>query len=220
MSLRDPVFRGTAIKPFAVFAALLLCVAAHANPLVDKLVSQIEASPAGCSAVSPRNPQRQVIESDIARFTKAVGAPSDVRFEVMDCEADGFVYQGRTVVLSTRLTRMSPAQRFFIVAHEMGHVQLGHHGAMRSFVAGIVDKNPDESLARRQLASSLAEISHQHEFDADAYAVKAMQSAGLDPEQAAWIFDSIGRDQDNATHPSARRRAQAIRALARRPAEG
>jgi len=198
----------------------LFACAAQANPLVDKLVSQLEASPAGCTAVSPRNAQRQLIESDVARFTTVVGAPEGIGFQVMDCEADGFVYQGRTVVLSTRLARMNPAQRFFIVAHEMGHVRLGHHGAMRSFVARIVDQHPDESLARRQLASSLAEISYQHEFDADAYAVRAMEQAGLDPEQAARIFDSIGNDKDNATHPSARRRAQAIRTLMRQPAEG
>jgi Zn-dependent protease with chaperone function len=197
-----------------------LAGAVQANPLVDKLVSQLEASPAGCTAVSPRNAQRQLIESDVARFTKAVGIPDGIGFQVMDCEADGFVYQGSTVVLSTRLSRMNAAQRFFIVAHEMGHVRLGHHGAMRSFVARIVDQQPDESLARRQLASSLSDISHQHELDADAFAVRSMEKAGLDPEQAARIFDSIGSDKDNATHPSARRRAQAIRSRMHKPAEG
>jgi Zn-dependent protease with chaperone function len=192
----------------------------HANPLVDKLVSQIEASPAGCSAVAARHPQRQVIEADVARFTKAVEVPENVRFQVMDCEADGFVYQGQTIVLSTRLARMNPQQRFFIIAHEMGHVRLGHHGAMRSFVARIVSDHPDEKLARAQLVSGLSQISHQHELDADAFAVRAMESAGLQPEQAAWIFDSIPSDKDNATHPSARRRAQAIRSMARPPQDG
>jgi Zn-dependent protease with chaperone function len=189
----------------------------HANPLVDKLVSQIEASPAGCTAVSPRHPQRQVIEADVARFIKAVDVPDSVRFQVLDCEADGFVHQGQTIVLSTRLARMNPQQRFFIIAHEMGHLRLGHHGAMRSFVARIVNDHPDELRARAHLASGLSQISHQHEFDADAFAVRAMESASLQPEQAAWIFDSIPSDRDNATHPSARRRAQAIRTMARQP---
>jgi len=144
--------------------------------------------------------------------------PAAVRFEVMDCEADGFVYQGKTVVISTRLARMNAAQRFFIVAHEMGHVELGHHGAMRSFVARIVADHTDESRARAQVVSGLAQISHQHEFDADAFAVRTMESAGLDPEQAAWIFDSIPAEkgQDNASHPSAKRRAAAIRSMARK----
>lgn len=190
---------------------------ANPNPLVDKLVAQIEASPAGCTAVPARDAQRQLIEGDVARFRAAVEVPADVRFQVMDCEADGFVYQGRTIVLSTRLSRMNPAQRFFIVAHEMGHVALGHHGAMRSFVARIVDTQPDEGRARAQIASALATISHEHEFEADAFAVRSMQAAGVEPEQAALIFDSIRDDRDNATHPSARRRAAAIRSEARAP---
>jgi len=207
--------QGFAIKPIVFVAALLLAGAAQANGLVDKLVSQLEASPAGCTAVPERQPQRQVIEADITRFTRAVSLPDGVGFQVLDCEADGFVHQGKTIVLSTRLARMNPQQRFFIIAHELGHVALGHHGAMRSFVARIVGDQPDESRARARLASGLAQISHQHEFDADAFAVRTMQAAGLDPEQAAWIFDSIASDKDNATHPSARRRALAIRALAR-----
>ncbi len=205
------------IRPIAFLATLLLVAAAQATPLVDKLISQLEASPAGCAAVPARNTQRQLIEADIVRFAKTVDVPADLRFQVMDCEADGFVYQGRTIVLSTRLSRMNPAQRYFIIAHEMGHVRLGHHGAMRSFVAGIVNDHPDENRARARIATGLAKISHQHEFDADAFAVRSMLGAGLDPEQAAWIFDSIASDKDDATHPSARRRADAIRTHAIRP---
>jgi len=204
-----------AFKSVVIALALWLAGAAHADPLVDKLVGQIEASPAGCRAVSPRHPQRQLIEADIERFRRHVEVPAAVQFQVMDCDADGFVHQGQAIVLSTRLSRMNPAQRFFIIAHEMGHLSLAHHGAMRGFVARIVDEHRDEARARARLVSSLSSISHRHELDADAFAVRAMLSAGLDPEHAAWIFDSIGGDTDNNTHPSAKRRADAIRATAR-----
>jgi Zn-dependent protease with chaperone function len=167
--------------------------------------------------VPARDTQRQLIENDIARVRLVVDVPEDVRFQVMNCEADGFVHQGRTVVLSTRLSRMNPSQRFFIVAHEMGHVQLHHHGAMRSFVADIVKDQTDEGRAKAQLVSALASISHDHEFAADTFAVQAMRKAGIDPEQAALIFDSIPDGRDNATHPSARRRAASIREEGRRP---
>lgn len=190
-----------------------------ANPLVDKLVHQIEASPAGCTAVTPQHVQRQVIEADIQRFRQLVPSAAKVPMQVLDCEADGFVYKGETIVLSTRLSRMNPAQRFFIIAHELGHLQLGHHGAIRSFVAGIVDKARDESRARAQMQSGLAGISHRHEFDADAFAVRTMGAAGLNAEEAAWIFDSIGSDKDNATHPAATRRATAIRQERQRVAQ-
>jgi Zn-dependent protease with chaperone function len=202
---------GAAIKSIVIALACLIAGSAHANPLVDKLIDSIEASPAGCKAVPTSHAQRQVMEADVARFKQRVPSAAAVAFQVLDCESDGFVYQGQTVVLSTRLARMNPQQRFFIIAHEMGHLTLGHHGAMRSFVARIVDQQRDEAKARAQLASSLSAISHRHELDADAHAVRTMRAAGLDPEQAALIFDSIGDDRDNNTHPSARRRAAAIR---------
>lgn len=209
-------FRTIAIA-LAVWAGAVSAQAA--NPLVDKLVGQIEASPAGCKSVLPTHAQRLVIESDIARFKRLVPAAAEVPFQVLDCDADGFVYQGQTVVLSTRLSRMNPTQRFFIIAHEMGHLGLAHHGAMRSFVAGIVDQQRDEAKARAKLVSSLTPISHKHELDADAFAVRTMLAVGLDPEQAALIFDSIGDSRDNHTHPSANRRAKSIRDLARRASD-
>lgn len=190
-----------------------MATAAHANPLVERLVDQLEASPSGCAKVAPSHPQRRLIESDIAKFASITTIPPGVRFEVLDCPVDGFVYKGQTVVISARLSRMSAPQRFFIIAHELGHLKLQHHAAIMSFVARAVDTSADESAARAAIASGLAAISHQAELDADAFAVRTMRQAGLDPEQAARIFDSIGEGSDNGTHPSPARRARAIRSM-------
>lgn len=196
-----------------LLAALLMTSAAHANPLVDRLVDQLEASPSGCAAVSATHPQRRLIESDIAKFKAMTTIPANVGFEVLDCPVDGFVHKGQTIVISARLSRMSAPQRFFIIAHELGHLKLQHHAAIMSFVARAVNSSADESAARTAIASGLAAISHQAELDADAFAVRLMREAGLDPEQAARIFDSIGEGTDNGTHPSPGRRARAIRSL-------
>ncbi|HJV63461.1 MAG TPA: M48 family metalloprotease [Albitalea sp.] len=187
--------------------------AAHADPLVDRIVEQLEASPSGCSAVAPGNPRRKTMEADIARFETLAPVPQDVQFEVKDCEVDGFVHKGQTIVVSVRLTRLPPSQRFFILAHELGHIQLQHHAAVSSFVAAAVSGAADEAAARAAVASGLSAVSHRNELAADAYAVRLMQQAGYDPLDAARLFDRIGTTQDNATHPSARRRAGAIRAL-------
>jgi Zn-dependent protease with chaperone function len=187
---------------------------ARAGSLIDKLVSQIEASPAGCSQLPASNAGRQLLEADVLNFQHKVNIPAGTHFEVMDCEADGFVYRGHTIVLSARMSRLNAAQRFFIIAHEMGHVALEHHGDMRSFVARVVGDESDEQRALQRVQSRLTAISHQHELDADAFAVRTMLLAGYDPEQAAKLFDSIGGDRDNTTHPSARRRAEAIRHVA------
>lgn len=151
------------------------------------------------------------------RLYQATPVPEGVRFEVMDCSVDGFVHKGQTIVLSARLSRLSAAQRFFIVAHELGHLRLAHHAAVSSFVARAVSGAADEMAARAAVTSGLTPISHRNELDADAFAVRLMRDTGLNAEEAARLFDSIGEGQDNATHPSAGRRARAIRALISQP---
>jgi Zn-dependent protease with chaperone function len=205
---------GSAIKAVVILLALLLGGVAHANPLVDKLVGEIEASPAACGRLPAANPYRRQIEALVATMQARAEVPAGTRFEVLDCDADGFVYRGQTVVLSDRLVRLNDAQRFFIVAHELGHVVLGHHADMARFVAGLVGDQTDETAALARVQANLRTISHQHENAADAFAVRTMLAAGYDPEQAARLFDSIDDPTGNSTHPSARARAAAIRRTA------
>jgi len=204
---------GGLIKTFAFVAACLFAVSAHAHSLVDKIVDQLEANPAACKAVAADEPQRKRVEADLARFLMIAPVPPQVRFQVMDCADDGFVYQGSTIVLSTRLSRLSPAQRFFIIAHELGHVALQHHAMTSKFVAKAVRNARDERAARARVASGLPAMSQQNELDADAFAIRLMREAGEDPNEAARLFESIGEGKDNATHPSPGRRARAIRSM-------
>lgn len=184
------------------------------QPLADRILGQLEASPGGCAAVSAHHPQRKIIEADIARFVEvAKPAQRQVHFEVRDCLQDGFVWRGNTIVISSRLAARPAAQRFFIIAHEFAHVQLEHHGEVHSFVARLLDGAPDEGDARARVAGPLTTLSHRHELQADAYAVRLMREAGLDVTQAARLFEDIGSERDTSTHPSPMRRARAIRAL-------
>ena len=194
-------------------AACLFAVSTHAHTLVDKIVNQLEASPSTCTPVAADQPQRQRVEADVLRFLMVAPVPSHVTFQVMECADDGFVYQGTTIVLSTRLSRLSSAQRFFIIAHELGHVALQHHAATSKFVAKAVRNARDERAARARIASGLPAMSQQNELDADAFAIRLMREAGEDPEEAARLFESIGEGKDNSTHPSPGRRSRAIRSM-------
>jgi Zn-dependent protease with chaperone function len=204
---------GVFLKTFAFLAACVFAASAHAHGLVDKIVNQLEASPSTCNEVAADQPQRKLVESDVARFLMSAKVPQHVRFQVMDCADDGFVYQGTTIVLSTRLARLSAPQRFFIMAHELGHVALQHHAATSKFVAKAVRNARDERAARARVAMGLPAMSQQNELDADAFAVRLMREAGEDPVEAARLFESIGEGRDNATHPSPGRRSRAIRSM-------
>lgn len=212
---------GAAIKIIATFVAALAfaCGAhAHANDsLVDTLVDRLEGNLSSCASVDGTNAQRAVIEADIAQFIQAVPAAATARFEVHDCPLmDGFVLKGQTIVLSSRLARLPYGQRFFIMAHEYGHYRLQHRNRLSGFVSSVTAGRGDPHAAQAALdqnAAGVTAMSYRAEFEADAFAVLTMDAAGVDPEDGARLFDSLGRGRDNSTHPAFHRRASAIRTL-------
>lgn len=186
----------------------------RAHPLVRRLVSMIESSPGRCGRLPFDHPQRRTIEDDIARFREVVPEAGAVRFDVLDCYWDGMVDRGERIVVSSRLARATPAQRFFVIAHEFGHFALGHHVAIVDLVVDLLHSHAlDVGAVTRAIAANAAgPLSRRHEAEADAFATRATLRAGLDIEQAARFFELNGLALK--THPSPRARADAIRALA------
>lgn len=188
--------------------------AATVDPAVRRLVAMIEASPGRCGRLPFDHPQRRLIEDDVAQFRHLVPEARAVRFDVLDCYWDGMVDRGERVVVSSRLARATPAQRFFVIAHEFGHYTLGHHAAIVTLVEELLQANDHDAQAVAQAirANVAAPLSRRHEAEADAFATHATLLAGLDIEQAAHFFETQG--QALKTHPAPRARADAIRTLA------
>jgi hypothetical protein len=188
--------------------------AALVDPAVRRLVAMIEASPGRCGRLPFDHPQRRLIEDDVARFRRLVPEAAAVRFDVLDCYWDGMVDRGERIVLSSRLARATPAQRFFVIAHEFGHFTLGHHAGMVALVEELLlaHDHDAEAVARAIRAHAAAPLSRRHEAEADAFATRATLLAGLEIEQAAHFFETQG--QALKTHPAPRARADAIRGLA------
>lgn len=185
-----------------------------AHPTVRRLVAMIESSPGRCGQLPSEHPQRRLIEDDVRRFQQLVPEAEGVRFDVLDCYWDGMVDRGRRIVLSSRLARATPAQRFFVIAHEYGHYALGHHAAIVDLVVDLMHAHGGdaEAVAQAIRANAAGPLSRRHEAEADAYATRATLLAGLDVEQAARFFETEG--QALKTHPAPRARADAIRRLA------
>lgn len=188
--------------------------AGPAHPQVHRLVAMIESSPGQCGRLPFDHPQRRLIEDDIARFRRLVPEAAAVRFDVLDCYWDGMVDRGERVVVSSRLARATPAQRFFVIAHEFGHFALGHHDAIVALVVDLLRAHDDDAQAVAQAikANAAGALSRRHEAEADAFATRATLLAGLDVGQAAHFFETQG--QALKTHPAPSARAEAIRRLA------
>jgi hypothetical protein len=192
--------------PWGRLKAIAAIVSALGNSGCAPLHEHSFSRFSGCSPISAESPERQLVEADIAAFFRTTPEAGQARFEVHDCQMDGQVHDGKTIILSARIARLPLPQRYFIIAHEFAHHRLDHQVQIGGPLAGIVSAHagPGKGL-------DAAELAHRTEFEADAYAVRMMDAQGLDPEEAARLFDSMGAGTDSATHPAFRRRAQAIR---------
>ncbi len=92
---------------------------------------------------------------------------------------------------------------FFVVAHEIGHVELGH--CADAFRLRPDGKNPLRDLAGGVLSIARVlpamQFSSNQELEADAYAVRLMRSLGRDPKAALRAYDKLamGAGEDKST---------------------
>ena len=156
---------------------------------------------------------------------------------------DGGIYLTEGVLRRHRMGEVSSEEVASIIAHELGHVALGHSkrrmgemaaqnaarvglvlvlGRLIPFIGGYV------AVWIAGLLSALvtAKLSRKDEFEADAYAAALMRKAGLPVEAQARMFDKLaamrpagapGADGPLAWlmgHPAPEERAAAVRRLA------
>ncbi len=190
------------MKNVIIILALILGfpLAAYAG---DDAVTKVE----GCTSISKNDLNRHLIESDVAGFIRKVPESASVRFEVQNCFDDGILIEGKTIVLSSRLSRLSHQMRFFIIAHEYGHYALLHEAKISSLEARNGFHRRDANFP-----PALSKLSYQNEFEADAFAVRIMHTHGMNAEVVAIWFENLKRE-GTTTHPAFRERAEAIRAV-------
>ncbi len=205
------------------------------------------ASGAGLRATS-RPLKNDMLEGLIERLSRASGAgPVRVRVRVLQGDMinglatpSGEVYVTGGLVQQVRAGRVTPAEFASVVAHELGHLALGHTQrravdvamaqALHVVVGGIIARLiPVIGWYAARWLSTLfvARLSRQDEFEADAYATALMIKAGLGAEPQARMLEKLQtlvpglRQGDTpaswlASHPPVKDRAAAIRANAER----
>jgi Zn-dependent protease with chaperone function len=185
--------------------------------VVAGLLAVVEASAEHCTAAQAGSRDYRTLEADVARFRQSVPAAAEVPIELRECFWDGMVVGGERIVLSTRLARATQAQRFFVIAHEFGHVASQHHARMAGLVEDLLQRGgTPQTVATALRSGAIAPLSRRNEWEADAFAVQLMLQAGEDPEEAARFLDDAARFMPpmvGSSHPAPQSRATAIRTL-------
>ena len=179
------------------------------------------------------------LEAAVRRLGRALEIPH-LKAHVYDVPAfnglaapDGRVFVTSGVLDQHRLGRVSTDEVASIVAHELGHVGLGHS---RRRMIDWTGQNAIRWVAVAELgrfipfigpwvgamlASLLAaRLSRQDEFEADAFAAAVMRKAGLNRAAQAELLRKLDKMGPSSTgiawlmsHPPSEKRARAIEAL-------
>ena len=212
--MRKGVAGGLGKLPGALLMAALWTASAgcHAEGIVEVLQrSQAQRLDHLSSAAAGEPSLRavQVIEASFQTLLATLDLPPTVSLQVVRGAALAETLQGRVVVVDDSLADLPEAERLFVLAHELGHVALGHWATLgqlyQQHVPGEVMRQQTELVAGL-LGKEASELSHRHEFAADAYGLQALQKLGLGRTEVLSLFMRLGVQRDTPTHPSSRKR--------------
>lgn len=162
----------------------------------------------------------QRVRDTFDRVLRAAHWREPVELRIIRGETVAETLQGRVIVANESLADLSEGERVFILAHELGHVALGHwsqlgHLYLR-YIPGAVTPETTDPVAG-PLGRDASGMSHRHELDADAFAVHTLRAMGHPDDDAFSAFKRMGLTRDTPTHPGTRRRMASLRDLQNTP---
>lgn len=161
------------------------------------------------------------IRASFEALTSRLDALPAVELRIVRGAALAETFHGRTIVADESLADLPEPTRLFILAHELGHVALRHWPQMgrlyRSWIPGPVTQQHTDAIAGA-LGRDASGLSHRHEFEADDFAVQALQAVGGSRRDAMAALVHQGLHRETATHPATRRRIAALREATPEPA--
>lgn len=207
------------------------------------IVWQLIAARRGLHALrlSSREIENDQLDALVARLARAAGV-ARVRVRLLEqpninglATLGGDIYLTRGLFQAFQTGRVNGAELASVVAHEMGHLALGHtrrrmidvlgahtaHVVLGAVLARFVPYF-GWVLSGRLARLFVARLSRQDEFEADAYATALMLKAGLGAEPQARMLEkllTLAPESGGgwlASHPPVPDRARAIRDNARR----
>lgn len=152
------------------------------------------------------------LERELRRLAEVLGVDR-IRVNVHEVEPvnglaapDGRIFITRGFLRKYHAGEVSASEIASVVAHELGHVALGHarrrlidfsgQNAIRVVLAGVIGRFiPGVGVAVANAVASLvaARLSRQDEYEADAYASALLVKAGIGTAPQKSLFTKLGR---------------------------
>ncbi|MBK7612928.1 MAG: hypothetical protein IPJ08_00330 [Burkholderiales bacterium] len=208
------------IAPSILALALTLpALAVPAQGIADVLLRSQQMRLARFDVADPQRDEAQRIRATLARLNTAAAAQGlpPVALVLVDGGLFAEAQFGRpAVAVSLGVGQLPEGERTMMLAHEMGHVHLGHWQALRALythhIPGEVRPETTDQVSA-ELGRAAHVQSHQHELAADAFGFELLLSLGFDVNDACRLLTRNGMQYDTATHPATRKRVAQLRML-------
>lgn len=165
----------------------------------------------------PTSPRAVKVRESFEKLVRVIAHPALANAELRVVRGDvvGETLQGHIVVANSGLGDLPEGERIFVLAHELGHVVLGHWAQMSlvyaKWVPGPVEQERTDPIGDR-LGHDASMLAYRQEFEADAFALSTLRALNLPDQFAMDAFMDLGWRSDTATHPGTRKRLAALRA--------
>jgi len=200
--------------------AVLGCMALMAPAYADDIVEVLERSQRlrlELRVAAPDSERAQRVQKTFERLlAQSHAAPQSVELRVMLGGVQAEAMLGRILVVGDAVGDLPEGERLMLMAHELSHLTLGHWQALcavyRKHVPGEVRPDTTDPVADA-LGRDAHELSHRHEYDADAHGFALARLLGATLDDALSLLMRQPMVSDSPTHPATRRRIAQFRAL-------
>jgi Zn-dependent protease with chaperone function len=203
-------------KCFAILLGLMISAPAWCQDIVAVLERSQSVRLAAMSTVPGEDPRAAVVRASFNQLADRFGSHNEMEVRVITGPVVAECLLGHTIVANESLAEMPEAVRLFLLAHEIGHVVLGHWKQFEQLymkhIPGEVEQQHTDAIAGA-LGREASQLSHMQELDADAFAMQTMRTLGYEFEDVVGAFTAFGMQMDTATHPGTRKRIAHLRAI-------
>lgn len=198
-------------------AALVAAVPVYSEDILSVLARSHESRLKSLAEHKSRDERAAVLQRDFARLLDRLPQrPHDVSLLVVDGPVIAETLAGHVVVVHAGLADANEGERLFMLAHELGHVTMGHWAQLGSVyhkhIPGEVNQRDTDAVATT-LGREASRLVHGHEYAADAFAWRTIRDMGHGMDNAAAVLHMMPNMGDTPTHPASRKRLAALRMI-------
>lgn len=206
----------------AILTALTICFAAPAwcgEDILDVLQrsQQMQLDALLEQQVDPASVEAQRVQESFDKVQAVLRLPVDAKLIVVRGPLLAVCLMGRVIAANVAIADLSEAERMFVLSHELGHIAHDHWGQLgalyKQHIPGEVVPATTDPVAGI-LGREASELSHRHEYEADAFALRLLRRVGASDDTPVVLFtEHLPMVKATATHPGTHQRLAHLRTV-------